>query len=113
MITIEDIAYLRVAVDDLEEQERFLVDFGMRRANRTDRALYMRGAGTQPVIHISELRSDEYRPTIGLVATSLADLESCAQTFSTTVEENVEPGGGKIVRIADPSGFRVEMVHRP
>jgi catechol 2,3-dioxygenase-like lactoylglutathione lyase family enzyme len=113
MITIEDVAYLRVAVDDLAEQERFLLDFGMQRADRTDRALYMRGAGTQPVIHISELQSDAYRPTIGLVAASLADLEGCAQEFGVAVEENAEPGGGAIVRVTDPAGFRVEILHRP
>lgn len=113
MIAIEDIAYVRVAVDDLDEQERFLLEFGMRRAHRTDRALYMRGAGTQPVIHISELRSDEYRPTIGLVATSPADLKICAREFGTAVEENTEFGGGAIVRVADPSGFQIEIVHRP
>lgn len=112
MITIEDIGYIRVVVDDLDEQERFLLDFGMQRADRTDRALYMRGAGTQPVIHISELRSDDYRPGIGLVAASLADLESCARSFGAAVEENAECGGGKIVRVTDPSGFQVEIVHR-
>ena len=56
MIPIEDIAYLRVAVDDLDEQERFLLDFGMERVGRTDRALYMRGAGTQPVIPAVSVR---------------------------------------------------------
>jgi catechol 2,3-dioxygenase-like lactoylglutathione lyase family enzyme len=112
MITIEDAAYLRVAVDDLDEQERFLVDFGMRRVDRTDRALYMRGAGTQPVIHISELRSDDYRPAIGLVAASLADLENCARAFGVAVEKNAEPGGGDIVRVTDPAGFHVEILHR-
>jgi catechol 2,3-dioxygenase-like lactoylglutathione lyase family enzyme len=113
MIPIEDIAYLRVAVDDLDEQERFLLDFGMERVGRTDRALYMRGAGTQPVIHISELRSDDYRPAVGLIPASPADLDSCARAFDVPVEENTEPGGGKIVRVTDPAGFRVEIVHRP
>jgi catechol 2,3-dioxygenase-like lactoylglutathione lyase family enzyme len=113
MITIQDIAYIRVSVHDLEKQERFLLDFGMKRAARTDRALYMRGAGTQPVLHISELKTDKYRPAIGLVATSLADLETTARTFGVTVEKNLEPGGGKIVRVTDPAGFQVEVVHRP
>ena len=85
MITIEDVAYIRVAVDDLEAQERFLLDFGMHRVHRSDRALYMRGAGTQPVIHISELRTDDYRPGIGLIAASPADLEKVAQTLGTAV----------------------------
>jgi catechol 2,3-dioxygenase-like lactoylglutathione lyase family enzyme len=112
MITIEDVAYLRVAVDDLDEQERFLVDFGMRPVDRTDRALYMRGAGTQPVIHISELRSQKYRPAIGLVAASLADLEHCARAFGVAVEKNAESGAGDIVRVTDPAGFQLEILHR-
>jgi catechol 2,3-dioxygenase-like lactoylglutathione lyase family enzyme len=112
MISIEDIAYIRVAVDDLDEQERFLRDFGMQRAARTDRTLYMRGAGTQPVIHISELRSDQYRPTVGLITASLADLQSSADAHGAGVEDNPEPGGGKIVRLTDPAGFGVELLHR-
>jgi catechol 2,3-dioxygenase-like lactoylglutathione lyase family enzyme len=113
MITIEDVAYLRVAVDDLQQQEQFLLDFGMQPARRTARAVYMRGAGTQPVIHISELRSEEYRPAIGLVAASRTDLQSCAKSFGAAVEANEEPGGGEIVRVTDPCGFQVEIVHRP
>jgi catechol 2,3-dioxygenase-like lactoylglutathione lyase family enzyme len=113
MITIEDIAYVRVAVDDLQEQEQFLLDFGMHPVARTDRALYLRGAGTQPVIHISELRTEEFRPAVGFMATSLADLENFARTASADVEQNAEPGGGEIVRVMDPSGYRVEVVHRP
>ncbi|SRR6266446_734570 len=113
MIAIEDVAYIRVAVDDLEAQERFLLDFGMHRVHRTDRALYMRGAGTQPVIHISELRTDDYRPGIGLIAASPGELEKIALTLGAAVEQNAEPGGGKIVRTTDPFGFQVEIVHRP
>jgi catechol 2,3-dioxygenase-like lactoylglutathione lyase family enzyme len=113
MITIEDIAYVRVAVDDLQEQEQFLLDFGMHRVERTDRALYMRGAGTQPVIHISELGTEEFRPAVGFMATSLTDLEKFARASGATVEQNTEPGGGQIVRVTDPSGYRVEVVHRP
>ena len=73
MITVEDIAYVRVAVDDLHAQERFLLDFGMHRVERTDHALYMRGAGTQPLIHISELRTDDFRPGVGFIAASNCD----------------------------------------
>ena len=39
MITIEDTAYICFAVRDLDKHDRFLSDFGMQRAARTDRAL--------------------------------------------------------------------------
>jgi catechol 2,3-dioxygenase-like lactoylglutathione lyase family enzyme len=113
MITVEDIAYVRVAVDDLQAQERFLLDFGMHRVERTDHALYMRGAGTQPVIHISEPHTDDFRPGVGFIAASLAELERFSAAAGAPVQENTEPGGGAIVRLIDPSGYRVEVLHRP
>ena len=39
MIAIEDIAFVRYAAPDLELMERFLLDFGMHRAARTEAAL--------------------------------------------------------------------------
>ena len=54
MIAVEDIAYVRVAAPDLDLMESFLVDFGMRRAARSESMLYMRGHGGDPVIHITE-----------------------------------------------------------
>lgn len=113
MITIEDVAYVRVAVDDLDAQARFLTDFGMQPVRRTDRSLYMRGAGAQPVIHISELPSDDFRQAIGYIAASRADLEVCAESLGAGVTQNDEPGGGHIVRAVDPDGYGVEVVHRP
>ncbi len=112
MINVEDIAYVRVAVPDLEAQERFLTDFGMHKVTRTERALYMRGAGRQPVVHISELQSPAFAPGLGLIASSLADLQVTARAQGAAVVDNDEPGGGKVVRLVDPHGYRVDVLHR-
>src|SRR5260370_37732345 len=45
MPRINDIAYVTYRCPDLDLAERFLGDFGMLRAARTENALYMRGAG--------------------------------------------------------------------
>jgi hypothetical protein len=54
MIAVEDVAYARIAAPDLDLMESCLADFGPRRALRTKAALYMRGHGSDPVIHIIE-----------------------------------------------------------
>jgi catechol 2,3-dioxygenase-like lactoylglutathione lyase family enzyme len=112
VINIEDIAYVRVAVPDLEAQERFLTDFGMYKVVRTETALYMRGAGPQPVVHISELQTPGFAPGLGVVASSLEDLEATARAEGASVVENEEPGGGRVVRLIDPHGYRVDLLHR-
>ena len=41
MITIQDILYVRYGAPDLDRMEEFLTAFGLIRADRTDRTLYM------------------------------------------------------------------------
>ena len=113
MIRIEDIAYVRVAAPDLEAQESFLTDFGMVTVERTDDALYMRGYGTQPVIHITHRAHDGFIPGIGLIAASQGDLETAAIKLDRPIEDNDEPGGGRLVRAIDPAGYHVDLVYRP
>ena len=52
---VKDVAYVAYRVPDLDLAERFLTDFGMQRASRSDSVLEMRGAGTYPVIYRAEL----------------------------------------------------------
>ncbi len=113
MITVEDIAYVRIDAPDLQEQEGFLTDFGMTTVLRTDDTLYMRGFGPQPVIHVTHLRRDGFVPGIGLIVPSREDLEAAAFDLGLPVEENGEPGGGHVVRAVDPAGYRVDLLHRP
>ena len=41
MIKVTDLAYGRLGAPDLDRMEEFLVDFGMVRADRTKKALYV------------------------------------------------------------------------
>ncbi len=110
MIKVEDIAYVRFRAPDLDKMEAFLIDFGMRRFERTETALYMRGAGPDPVVHVTELGEPGF---VGLAfqATSEADLQAVADANGASVEERTEPGGGKRVLVHDPDGFPIEVVH--
>jgi catechol 2,3-dioxygenase-like lactoylglutathione lyase family enzyme len=111
MIAIQDIAYVRYGAPDLDKMQAFLEDFGLHLAQRTASALYMRGAGAQPVLHVTELAQQSGQIGFGLRAATLADLERLAGILGKTVETNSEPGGGAMVRFTDPAGLQVEVVH--
>lgn len=110
MTAIQDIAYVRYGAPDLDRMQTFLEDFGLHLARRTDSALYMRGAGSAPFLHVTERTEHACALGFGLRAGSLADLEQLAVRIGASVQDNHEPGGGKVVRFADPTGLRVEMV---
>ena len=110
MIAVEDMAYVRLSAPDLDLMEACLWDFGLQRAARTDTALFMRGVGTDPVLHITEKGAPRH---IGfaLRAQSRDDLQRLAAEQGTSVEARTEPGGGAVVRLKDPDGNSIEIVH--
>lgn len=111
MITVEDIAFARYAAPDLDVMEKFLIDFGMRRAVRTANALYMRGYGSAHHVHVTELGDKSATLGFGLRASSADDLAKVAAHVGSKVEENPEPGGGLRVRFKDPVGYVVDLIH--
>ncbi len=111
IIKVADIAYGRMCSPDLDRAETFLTAFGMVRAARTQTALYMRGTDPDHHIHITELGEPRF---LGLAfkAASEADLERIAQAEGASPVEAIdEPGGGRRVRLKDPHGYQIEIVH--
>lgn len=111
MIHVTDLAYVRFRAPDLDRMESFLLDFGMVRAARTDAALYMRGADSHHHLHVTE-RGEAAFVGVGLEAGSAADLDAISKVAGASpVEPTGEPGGGRRVRLTDPNGIRVDVVH--
>src|SRR5262245_50202407 len=111
MIKVTDLAYVRLRAPDLDQAETFLTDFGMVRAARTPTALYMRGTDPQHHIHITELGEPGF-VGVGLHAASAGDLDVIARAPGASAVEAIdEPGGGRRVRLTDPNGIAVEVVH--
>src|SRR5712691_1700275 len=111
VIKATDLAYGLLRSPDLDKQEEFLTDFGMVRADRTPTALYMRGTDPPHHIHVTELGEPRY---IGIAvhAASYDDLERMSRVEGASAIEDIdEPGGGKRVRLTDPDGYQVEIVH--
>jgi catechol-2,3-dioxygenase len=110
-IKVADIAHLRFARLNLAQAERYFLDFGLKIAARTEAAIYFRGVLPQHHCVIVEAGPHDRFAALGLRAASAADLRTLAVAHSADVEARDEPGGGEIVRLVDPSGFAVEVVH--
>ncbi len=110
-IKVTDIAWGRLRSPDLDKAEEFLTDFGMVRAARTSTALYMRGTEPSHHLHVTELGEPGY---IGMAfhAASADDLARLAKVSGASgIEHLDEPGGGTRVRLKDPDGYQIEVVH--
>ena len=110
MIKVEDIVYVRFRAPDLDRMEAFLVDFGMVCTLCSETALYMRGTGPDPVVHVTE-KGEPGFVGFALQAANEADLRAAAAANNVAVQERTEPGGGLCAVIPDPDGFPVELVY--
>jgi catechol 2,3-dioxygenase-like lactoylglutathione lyase family enzyme len=109
IIKVSDIAFPRFSAPDLDRMERFLVAFGMQRAARTERGLYMRGTASFHHVHVTHAGEPGF---VGLAfaAATRGDLDTLARAVGGSVEPLDEPGGGEVVRLRDPDGRRIEVV---
>ena len=111
LIKATDMAYGRLRAPDLDVMEEFLTRFGMVRSERTATALYMRGTDPAHHIHVTEKGEPKF---VGFAyyAESEDDLERLARAPGASVVEAIdEPGGGRRVRLTEPNGYQIEVVH--
>ena len=108
---VTDIAFGRLQSPDLDLAEEFLLAFGMVRTERTKDALYMRGTDSAHHLHVTHLGEPKF---IGFAcyAHNEEDLDRLSRVEGASKVEAIdEPGGGKRVRLRDPHGFQIEVVH--
>jgi catechol 2,3-dioxygenase-like lactoylglutathione lyase family enzyme len=96
---------------DLDRMQQFLADFGLHTVHRDATALYSRACGDAAYCHVAHKAEQPATLGFGLYAASAADLEQIAREFGGKVEDSPEPGGGQRVRLKDPAGFLVDVVH--
>lgn len=110
-IKVTDIAYARMGAPDLDVMERFLTDFGLIRTERTANRVYMRGADPAHHIYVVE-KSDPKLIGFAFYARDEDDLLRAADLPGASAVEAIdEPGGGRRVRLKEPNGYQIEVVH--
>lgn len=109
IIRIEDIAFVGFRAPDLDAMRTFLEDFGASVAAQDENRLFMRGAGASPFLHMTEA-GDAAFTTLGLQASSRADLERLAQAEGVDVHTLDAPGGGVHIDLKDPDDVLVRVV---
>jgi catechol 2,3-dioxygenase-like lactoylglutathione lyase family enzyme len=110
-IKATDMAYGRLRSPDLGRQEEFLTRFGLVRVAGTPTALYMRGTDPFHHIHVTE-KGDPKFVGFAYYAANEDDLKKLTKAPGATgIETLDEPGGGKRVRLTDPNGYQIEVVH--
>ncbi len=108
VIRIEDIAHVRYAAPDLAAMRAFLDDFGLSTFEAGGK-LYGKGSDGRPFVHVTEPGEAKFL-AVGFRAETVDDLAKLAAHEGVAVEDLGEPGGGKVVRLTDPDGYRVEVV---
>lgn len=108
VIRVEDIAHVRFAAPDLTAMRTFLEDFGLA-CFEQDGRLYGRGTDGRAFVHVTEPGEARFM-AVGFRADTVEDLDRLAEAEGVAVDDLMEPGGGRIVRLVDPDGYRVEVV---
>ena len=111
LIKVRDLAWVRLRAPDLDAMEEFLTHFGLTRAARTPKALYMRGTDPAHHIHVTEKADDAGFVGFAYHAAGEDDLARVATAPGASgVEAIDEPGGGRRVRLNEPNGYQIEVV---
>ena len=106
------LTYIRWERPDLEKAEKFLNDFGLRTVSHTKTELYLKsGDGTPWCYHISKAKEARF-VAMGFSVANRYDLQALsALPGASGIEKLNAPGNGEVVKLTDPGGLRIEVVH--
>jgi catechol 2,3-dioxygenase-like lactoylglutathione lyase family enzyme len=111
IIKADTLAYVLFERPELDKPRAFLEDFGMLPASVETDAVYLRGHGTAPWFYAAYRGSKPRFLGAGYAVKTGEDLERIAAETGTAITDCDGPGGGQRVRLTDPDGFIVDVVH--
>jgi hypothetical protein len=101
---------------DLESADHFLRDFGLTACEdlRGEEQIFYRGYGLERVCYISRLAKDG-KSRFGGAAYVVESRDELFKAIkiegASTIEKLGAPGGGEVVKLTDPVGFDIYLVH--
>jgi len=105
------LAYLMFERPDLDKAESFLNDFGLRTSMRSDSAVLLRGTAASHYCYVVKKAPKPRFVGFGLQVDNKSDLDALARLpGASTIQPSPLPGRGYVVRLTDPSGFRVDAI---
>jgi hypothetical protein len=96
---------------NLEQAQQYLRDFGLIVAESNENELFMRGTGPQPYIYRVTKGPNARFLGLGFSVATVDDLRKLAKAFGKTIQSAQTPGGGFVVRLQDPEGVAVDVLH--
>lgn len=112
-IQLERLSYVSFEHNDLEQFDRFAIDFGFEIASKSKSEACYRGWGQDAVSYVALRGDGKTQRFVG--ATFIAKTErdfckSAAIPGASEIKTHDRPGGGKIVTILSPSGSRIHIL---
>ena len=111
IVRADAMAHVRFRRADGENMERFLGDFGLSPVSSAGKSRFYRGQGDDAYLVEIEQGPDDAFLGFGVSITDPADLERLAAATGVAIEAAEVPGGGRRVRLTDPDGLAVDVVH--
>ena len=111
IVKANSLLYVHFERPDLEKAERYLRDFGLLVASRSEDEIFFRGTSSRPFIYRVTRGPKPRFVGLGLSAPTAGDLDALAKARGSSVEPFKGPGGGSVVRLRDPEGVAVAIHH--
>ncbi len=110
---VDELAYVRVQVPDIARGSTFLRDFGLLEVDapsQDDGRRFFRSSDDTPFCY--ELVEGEQRFLgFGFNVSDRMVLERAGQSGDAPVQTVEGPGGGEFVRLVEPNGYAIDLVH--
>jgi catechol 2,3-dioxygenase-like lactoylglutathione lyase family enzyme len=111
IVKANDLLFVHFERPDLGKTEQYLRDFGLVVVSRSEEELYFRGTGPRPYVYRVTRGPKARFVGFGLAVPSTDDLETLSKRSGRPIEKSNGPGGGSVVRLRDPEGVEVDVLH--
>lgn len=113
-IQLDRLLYTHYQHPNLEQANKFFLDFGFTPVRKSDNLIHYRGFGENPFIYVAEKSPDNAKHFVrgGWLVRSSEDLDVAAKLpGASKVQSSTAPGGGQFVDIQDPNGIKIRLLH--